>query len=64
MYRTNYDCRVIGYFEVRGFDKIKEKDDGSSWGLFHNKSLADIMLAELSRRFTGISKSFYIKEIC
>ena len=48
-------------FEVRGFDKTNEKDDGTSWGLFHNESIANIMLAELSRRFGTHTTSFYVK---
>tara|TARA_R100000951_G_scaffold30803_1_gene26444 strand:+ start:359 stop:652 length:294 start_codon:yes stop_codon:yes gene_type:complete len=50
-------------FEVRGFDKTNEKDDGTSWGLFHNESIANIMLAELSRRFGTHTTSFYVKEL-
>lgn len=50
-------------FEVRGFDKNLEKDDGTSWGLFHNEACAKLMWETVSKKFGSKTNSFYVKEI-
>tara|TARA_B110000967_G_scaffold136118_1_gene138928 strand:+ start:200 stop:400 length:201 start_codon:yes stop_codon:yes gene_type:complete len=49
-------------FEVRGFNPSLEKDDGTSWGIFHNEACAMLMWETVSKKFGTRTQSFYTIE--
>jgi len=50
-------------YKVIEYNKVEEKDTNSCWGIFPTASIAEIMRAELSKRYDSNKIGFYVKEI-